>query len=63
MGNIFTKKVIKEYHVLLRLADTIIKQKSQNDGYDFCECPDCKALDEKEGSQSGTVIHFVNQII
>ena len=31
----FCKKVIKEYHVFLRLADTIIKQKNQNDCYDF----------------------------
>lgn len=34
----------------------------QNDGYHFCECPECKALDSIEGSQSGTIINFVNQI-
>ena len=34
----------------------------QNDGYGFCECPKCKALDEAEGSHSATVINFVNQI-
>ena len=34
----------------------------QNDGYDFCECPDCKAVDDAEESHSGTVINFVNQI-
>lgn len=34
----------------------------QNDGYGYCECEDCAALDEAEGSHSGTLLHFVNQI-
>ncbi|MCB9782733.1 MAG: DUF4838 domain-containing protein [Candidatus Omnitrophica bacterium] len=34
----------------------------QNDGYGYCECPDCSALDEAEGSHSGTLLHFVNEI-
>jgi hypothetical protein len=34
----------------------------QNDGYGWCECPQCKALDDAEGSHSATVINFVNQI-
>jgi hypothetical protein len=34
----------------------------QNDGYGYCECPSCSALDESEGSHSATVINFVNQI-
>jgi len=36
---------------------------SQNDGEGgFCECPECAALDEREGSHAGTMINFVNQI-
>ena len=37
---------------------------SQNDLYpgDWCECPDCAALAEREGSQSGPIIHFVNAV-
>ena len=35
---------------------------SQNDWAGWCECADCRALDEQEGSQSGTIINFVNQI-
>ncbi|MDU1905966.1 MAG: DUF4838 domain-containing protein [Dysgonomonas sp.] len=36
---------------------------SQNDGNaTYCTCPDCKVLDEKEGSQSGTLIHFMNKL-
>ncbi|CAG4999865.1 hypothetical protein DYBT9275_02330 [Dyadobacter sp. CECT 9275] len=34
----------------------------QNDFGGYCTCKNCKELDEKEGSQSGTLIHFVNQI-
>ncbi len=34
----------------------------QNDGYGYCECANCKALDDAEGSHSGTLINFVNQI-
>jgi len=34
----------------------------QNDGYGYCECSSCSALDETEGSHSATIINFVNQI-
>jgi hypothetical protein len=34
----------------------------QNDGYRFCECDNCKAIDDREGSQSGTILTFANQI-
>jgi len=34
----------------------------QNDGYGYCECDDCKKLDDAEESHSGTLINFVNQI-
>lgn len=34
----------------------------QNDGEGFCTCKNCKELDDREGSHSGTLIHFVNQI-
>lgn len=35
---------------------------SQNDWGNWCECPNCRALDEREGSHAATMIHFVNQI-
>ena len=35
---------------------------SQNDWYNFCECPNCKAVDDEEGSHAGTMIRFVNAI-
>ena len=34
----------------------------QNDWANFCTCDSCKALDEREGSHAGTMLHFVNQI-
>jgi hypothetical protein len=35
---------------------------SQNDNRDFCTCDNCKAIDEREGSPSGSIINFVNQV-
>ncbi|MBA4057884.1 MAG: DUF4838 domain-containing protein, partial [Marivirga sp.] len=35
---------------------------SQNDNKDYCTCDDCKAIDDREGSPSGSIIHFVNQV-
>ena len=35
---------------------------SQNDWRGYCTCDKCKAIDEREGSPSGTLIHFVNQV-
>lgn len=28
----------------------------------WCTCPTCRAIDEREGSHAGTIIHFVNQV-
>ena len=35
---------------------------SQNDTYYPCGCEQCRALDEKHGSHSGSIIHFVNRV-
>lgn len=35
---------------------------AMNDWYNPCECPSCRAIDEEEGSQAGSVIRFVNAI-
>ena len=36
---------------------------SQNDNWDnYCRCTNCAAIDEEEGSHSGTVVRFVNAI-
>jgi hypothetical protein len=35
---------------------------SQNDSGSWCQCPECKAFDEAEGSPSASIIRFVNAI-
>lgn len=35
---------------------------SQNDDDDFCQCDNCRKIDEHEGSPSGSIITFVNKI-
>jgi len=35
---------------------------SQNDWGGWCECANCKALDDREESDAGTVLNFVNQV-
>ncbi|MCL2664730.1 MAG: DUF4838 domain-containing protein [Defluviitaleaceae bacterium] len=56
--------VIKNASAVLREnPDCNIISVSQNDYSDsYCTCPDCAAVDEYEGSHSGSVIRFVNQV-
>jgi hypothetical protein len=35
---------------------------SQNDWYNPCACPLCKAIDDREGSHAGSLLAFVNQV-
>lgn len=35
---------------------------SQNDWYGWCQCPECQALADAEGSQSGPLLTFLNQV-
>ncbi len=42
--------------------DAAIVSVSQNDCAGACECPNCKAVDDREGSHSGTMIELVNYI-
>ena len=35
---------------------------TQNDWRNWCECPDCKAVDDAEGGPSGSYTRFVNKI-
>ncbi len=35
---------------------------SQNDWHNYCTCRNCRELAEKEGSQAGPLLHFVNHI-
>ena len=35
---------------------------TQHDNQKYCECENCKALDEANGSHAGTMITFVNTV-
>lgn len=35
---------------------------TQDDNRQYCTCSNCRKVDELNGSQSGTMIHFVNQV-
>jgi len=35
---------------------------SQMDYGHYCECPECRALDQAEGTHAAQVLHFVNQV-
>ncbi len=43
-------------------ADIQIVSLTQHDNFLFCQCEKCKAIDDENGSQSGTMISFVNEI-
>jgi hypothetical protein len=42
--------------------DANIVSVSQNDCYNPCQCERCRSIDDYEGSHSGTLIRFVNQV-
>ncbi|MGZ8920851.1 MAG: DUF4838 domain-containing protein, partial [Limisphaerales bacterium] len=56
----FMVQRVKEW--LRESPDARIISISQNDWYGACECEQCNALDEREGSQAGTMLDFVNYI-
>ena len=35
---------------------------TQDDNQDYCQCAECKRVDEEEGSHAGTMLRFVNAI-
>lgn len=35
---------------------------SQNDNAQYCQCPQCQAIDDREGTPMGTLLEFVNAI-
>lgn len=47
---------------LREAPDANIISITQNDNAGWCECPDCKALDDAEGSHAGTMLAFVNYV-
>lgn len=56
----FMVQRVKEW--LRESPDDQIISVTQNDNMGWCECPNCKAIDDAEGSHAGTMIDFVNYI-
>jgi hypothetical protein len=55
--------VVGQVREILRAEpDVNIVSVSQNDCFGACECPNCKAIDDAEGSHAGTMIDFVNYV-
>jgi len=54
------KKTVRKW--IQEAPQATIFSVSQNDWQNYCECAACKALAEKEESQAGPLIHFVNAI-
>jgi len=49
--------------ILRKNPDVQFLSVSQNDGGPgYCTCEKCKAVDDEEGSQSGTMVRFVNKV-
>lgn len=53
-------KRVKEW--IRQHPDAKIISVSQNDTGKWCQCPDCRALDESEGTPAASIINFVNKI-
>jgi hypothetical protein len=56
----FVVERVKEW--LREVPDANIVSVTQNDCAGWCECPNCKALDDAEGSHVGTMLTFANYI-
>ncbi|MGI6247929.1 MAG: DUF4838 domain-containing protein [Acutalibacteraceae bacterium] len=56
--------VIEEVRELLESgnSDGKIVSLTHHDNMNYCVCENCKAVDDYEGSHSGTMIHFVNAV-
>lgn len=57
------QELVKNLKERLRLnPQATIASVSQNDCYNNCTCPRCRAVDEEEGSPSGSLLRFVNAV-
>ena len=57
------KIVIKEVDALLQeYPEADVISVSQDDNQQYCQCDSCMAINEREGSPSGSVIDFVNKV-
>ena len=57
-------KLVKDTVAALLVAhpEAEVISVSQDDNQQYCQCEQCSAIDEREGSPSGTMIEFVNKV-
>lgn len=48
--------------LMRKIPDAKYWSVSQMDNFNYCQCDNCKALDDVEGSPAASIINFVNQI-
>lgn len=48
--------------LFMQNPDASVISVSQDDNQQYCQCDNCSAIDEAEGSPAGTMIHFVNRV-
>jgi hypothetical protein len=57
------QELVRNARALLRREKEVgLISISQNDWHGRCECPQCKAIEEEEGSPSGLLVRFVNAV-
>jgi len=57
------RELVKNLKIRLRdNPGATIASVSQNDCFNPCTCPGCRAVDEEEGSPSGSLLRFVNAV-
>jgi hypothetical protein len=56
----FVVKRVREW--LKETPEATIVSVSQNDWYGACQCPNCKAVDDAEGSPAGTMVALANYV-
>lgn len=57
------QELVKNLKIKLRdNPNATIASVSQNDCFNPCTCPQCRAVDEEEGSPSGSLLRFVNAV-
>lgn len=57
-------EIVKERvgDLLKQYPDASVISVSQDDNTQYCQCEECEAINQKEGSPAGSVIDFVNRI-
>ena len=64
LSNPEVMKIVKDRlrEEMEKQPEKIVWSVSQNDNFEYCQCPECSKIIEEEKAPSGTIIRFVNEI-